>query len=109
MMCGSVPQMKVVCTLHRTSSGSRLDGTGTSSTANWRGARSTSARIESGRDTGKSSVGRSAQGGASVLGQRDGADRRSTAVLDLERQADEGEGALRDQVDVAQALDVQHA
>src|SRR5215212_3575977 len=97
MMCGSVPQMKVVCTRHSTSSGSSAAGTGTSSTANWRGARSTSARIELGRANGL------------VLGQGDGADRRSAAVLDLERQADEGEGALGDQVDVAQALDIEHA
>src|SRR3954464_7366741 len=97
MMCGSVPQMNVVCTLHRTSSGSSADGTGTSSTANWRGARNTSARMELGSVN------------SLVLGEGHGPDRRSAAVPDLERQADEREGALRDQVDVAQALDVQHA
>src|SRR5687768_17976154 len=93
MMCGSVPQMKVVCTLHRTSSTSSAAGTGTSSTANWRGARSTSARMELGTDT----VGLPG-GWGSVLGERDGADRRAAPVPDLERQPDERERALRDQV-----------
>jgi hypothetical protein len=50
MMCGSVPQMNVVSTRHKTSSASSPAGTGTSSIADCLGARSTSARMDEGMD-----------------------------------------------------------